>query len=207
MKFADRPAVRAGSDAVWDRAETRWRCGRGRRARLHPQSRRRRVLRAEARIRVARRDRPRLAVRHLAARFRRAGAARRLPISARTGATRAGDAAPRDPRIDRALYRHSDRALCRPLPVVAGPGAGGGRDHHSDADDYAARGGARVRGRRAGVATRPGNEKINYKVREHSLAKVPVMLVVGRRRRKTARLRCAGSAEVTQEALALASRW
>ena len=25
------------------------------------------------------------------------------------------------------------------------------------------------------------NEKINYKVREHSLAKVPVMLVVGRR--------------------------
>jgi len=26
-----------------------------------------------------------------------------------------------------------------------------------------------------------GNEKINYKVREHSLAKVPVMLVVGRR--------------------------
>ena len=26
-----------------------------------------------------------------------------------------------------------------------------------------------------------GNEKINYKVREHSLAKVPVMLVVGGR--------------------------
>ncbi len=26
-----------------------------------------------------------------------------------------------------------------------------------------------------------GNEKINYKVREHSLAKVPVMLVVGKR--------------------------
>ena len=27
----------------------------------------------------------------------------------------------------------------------------------------------------------PRNEKINYKVREHSLAKVPLMLVVGRR--------------------------
>ena len=26
-----------------------------------------------------------------------------------------------------------------------------------------------------------GNEKISYKVREHSLAKVPIMLVVGRR--------------------------
>ncbi|MBV9860615.1 MAG: threonine--tRNA ligase [Alphaproteobacteria bacterium] len=31
------------------------------------------------------------------------------------------------------------------------------------------------------VALDTGNEKINYKVREHSLAKVPVMLVVGRR--------------------------
>ncbi len=29
------------------------------------------------------------------------------------------------------------------------------------------------------------NEKINYKVREHSLAKVPVMLVVGRREAET----------------------
>jgi threonyl-tRNA synthetase len=31
------------------------------------------------------------------------------------------------------------------------------------------------------VVLDPGNEKINYKVREHSLAKVPIMLVVGRR--------------------------
>jgi threonyl-tRNA synthetase len=31
------------------------------------------------------------------------------------------------------------------------------------------------------VALDAGNEKINYKVREHSLAKVPIMLVVGRR--------------------------
>jgi threonyl-tRNA synthetase len=31
------------------------------------------------------------------------------------------------------------------------------------------------------VALDTGNEKIGYKVREHSLAKVPIMLVVGRR--------------------------
>ena len=31
------------------------------------------------------------------------------------------------------------------------------------------------------VVADTGNEKIGYKVREHSLAKVPVMLVVGRR--------------------------
>ena len=42
------------------------------------------------------------------------------------------------------------------------------------------RGGAAARG---GPARRLDlrNEKINYKVREHSLAKVPVMLVVGKR--------------------------
>jgi threonyl-tRNA synthetase len=48
-----------------------------------------------------------------------------------------------------------------------------------------------------------GNEKISYKVREHSLAKVPVMLVVGRREaasRDVALRRLGGNA---QEALAL----
>jgi threonyl-tRNA synthetase len=51
----------------------------------------------------------------------------------------------------------------------------------SEADDY----GFAVRDRlaQAGlrVTTDTRNEKINYKVREHSLAKVPVMAVVGRR--------------------------
>jgi threonyl-tRNA synthetase len=51
----------------------------------------------------------------------------------------------------------------------------------SDADDYAEAVAARMRaaGLRAVADTR--NEKINYKVREHSLAKVPVIAVVGRR--------------------------
>ena len=51
----------------------------------------------------------------------------------------------------------------------------------SDADDYAEKVVAALRkaGLRAEVDLR--NEKINYKVREHSLAKVPVMLVVGKR--------------------------
>ncbi len=51
----------------------------------------------------------------------------------------------------------------------------------SDADDYAQRIIARLReaGIRAEADTR--NEKINYKVREHSLAKVPLLLVVGKR--------------------------
>ncbi len=51
----------------------------------------------------------------------------------------------------------------------------------SDADDYAreALDAARSAGLRAELDLR--NEKINYKVREHSLAKVPVLLVVGRK--------------------------
>ena len=53
------------------------------------------------------------------------------------------------------------------------------------------------------VAVDVGNEKINYKVREHSLAKTPVMLVVGRREaaNRSVALRRLGGQE--QEALAL----
>jgi threonyl-tRNA synthetase len=51
----------------------------------------------------------------------------------------------------------------------------------SDADDYARRVHAELlaAGLRAELDVR--NEKINYKVREHSLQKVPVILVCGRR--------------------------
>jgi threonyl-tRNA synthetase len=51
----------------------------------------------------------------------------------------------------------------------------------NDADDYAAEVFAALQdaGLRAELDTRP--EKINYKVREHSVAKVPVLLVVGAR--------------------------
>ncbi|QPC41289.1 threonine--tRNA ligase [Kaustia mangrovi] len=51
----------------------------------------------------------------------------------------------------------------------------------SDADDYAlkVRDACRAAGLRADVDLR--NEKINYKVREHSLAKIPVIFVVGKR--------------------------
>jgi threonyl-tRNA synthetase len=53
------------------------------------------------------------------------------------------------------------------------------------------------------VIADPGNEKIGYKVREHSLAKIPVMLVVGRREaeQRSVSLRRLGSS--AQEALAL----
>jgi threonyl-tRNA synthetase len=51
----------------------------------------------------------------------------------------------------------------------------------SDADGYAEEVLAMLRGAGLRAEIDARNEKINYKVREHSLAKVPVMLVVGKR--------------------------
>jgi threonyl-tRNA synthetase len=51
----------------------------------------------------------------------------------------------------------------------------------SDADGYAGRVAAQLGAAGIRVETDLRNEKINYKVREHSLAKVPYLLVVGKR--------------------------
>ena len=51
----------------------------------------------------------------------------------------------------------------------------------SDADGYAHQVAAELRAAGLRVETDLRNEKINYKVREHSLAKVPALLVVGKR--------------------------
>jgi threonyl-tRNA synthetase len=51
----------------------------------------------------------------------------------------------------------------------------------SDADAYAEEVAAALRARGLAVVTDLSNQKINAKIREHSVAHVPVMLVVGRR--------------------------
>ena len=51
----------------------------------------------------------------------------------------------------------------------------------SDADGYAGEVKAALAAAGIRVESDVRNEKINYKVREHSLAKVPYLLVVGRR--------------------------
>jgi threonyl-tRNA synthetase len=58
----------------------------------------------------------------------------------------------------------------------------------SDADDYALKAAATLRRAGLRVETDLRNEKINYKVREHSLAKVPVLCVVGRREAEEGKL-------------------
>ena len=69
----------------------------------------------------------------------------------------------------------------------------------SDADDYAAAAAARLRKAGLRVETDLRNEKVGYKVREHSLAKVPVIAVVGKREAEEGKvaLRRLGSNEQT----------
>jgi threonyl-tRNA synthetase len=73
-----------------------------------------------------------------------------------------------------------------------------------EAADYAEEVARELRAAGLRAAADAGNEKIGYKVREHSLAKVPVILAVGRREaaQRTVSLRRLGS--TAQESLALA---
>ena len=68
-----------------------------------------------------------------------------------------------------------------------------------EADDYALQLIAEARGMGLRVEGDLRNEKINYKVREHSLAKIPVMLVVGRKEaaERTVSMRRLGSQNQT----------
>ncbi len=74
----------------------------------------------------------------------------------------------------------------------------------SDADEYAAEVLAQLKdaGIRAEIDLR--NEKINYKVREHSLSKIPVILVCGKREaeEKTVNIRRLGSRDQSVQSLA-----
>ncbi|MFD2238474.1 threonine--tRNA ligase [Aureimonas populi] len=74
----------------------------------------------------------------------------------------------------------------------------------SDADDYAREVAAELKSAGLHVETDLRNEKINYKVREHSLAKVPVILVCGKREaeERTVNIRRLGSRD--GQALSLA---
>ena len=86
---------------------------------------------------------------------------------------------------------------------MAGAGAGGGGDDHQRCGRLRAGGAAETAPSGLRAETDLRNEKIGYKVREHSFVKVPVMLVVGGResRDSTVAMRRLGSQ--TQEIVAL----
>jgi threonyl-tRNA synthetase len=73
----------------------------------------------------------------------------------------------------------------------------------SDADDYAREVTAKLKAAGIRVETDLRNEKINYKVREHSLAKVPALLVVGKREAEEGKVAVRRLGSDRQEFLAL----
>ena len=126
VKLSTRPEKRVGTDAMWDHAEAvmmrvleEIKARHGDVVTTATQSGRGRVLRAEVRICAARRDRPRLAMRHDAGRLQPARAFRRLLHRRQQREDDAGDGASRDLRLDGAFHRHPARALRRPSPAVA----------------------------------------------------------------------------------------
>jgi threonyl-tRNA synthetase len=75
----------------------------------------------------------------------------------------------------------------------------------SDADSYAKEAAAELAAAGFRIETDLRNEKINYKVREHSLAKVPYLLVAGRREAENRTLTVRRLGSDTQENLALSA--
>jgi threonyl-tRNA synthetase len=74
----------------------------------------------------------------------------------------------------------------------------------SDANDYAEEVASQLRAKGLSVTTDLRNEKINAKVREHSLAHVPVIAVVGRREAEERRVSLRRLGQEKQEVLGLA---
>ncbi len=204
VKFSDRPTIRAGADATWDRAE--------------------RALReacAEAGVEYTQNPGegafygPKLefVLRDAIGRDWQCGTLQvDFVLPERLDADYVGEdgARHRPVMLHRAILGSFERFLgiliehhagrfplwLAPLQVVVATIV-------SDADDYAERVAARLRAAGLAVACDTRNEKINAKVRTHSVAHVPVLLVVGRKEAEngTVALRRLGGA--AQEVLAL----
>ena len=103
-------------------------------------------------------------------------------IAADGSKTDAGDDPPRHLRLDGTIPRRGARTLCRPPAALACAETGGDLHHRLGCRRLCARDRRGPRTASAfGSRLDLRNEKINYKVREHSLAKVPVLLVVGKK--------------------------
>ena len=198
VKLATRPDERIGSNAEWDRAEADLETGaQGNRARLCGARRRGRLLRPQARVPFDRCDRPNLAMRHAPARPEHAAEAR-CDLHWR------GWREANPLMLHRAILGTFERFIgiliehyAGKVPLWLAPVQAVVATIVSDADAYAGEVAAKLAAAGIRVETDHRNETINYKVREHSLAKVPLLLVVGKREAEagTVALRRLGSDE------------
>jgi threonyl-tRNA synthetase len=204
VKFSDRPAVRAGSDAVWDRAETALKQATeaaGLPYTLNP---------GEGAFYGPKLE---FVLRDAIGRDWQCGTLQvDFVLPERLDASYIGEDGERHRPVmlHRAIFGSMERFIAILIEQYAGkfplwlaPVQAVIATITSDADDYAREVGRLCAQAGLRVEIDLANEKINYKVREHSLAKVPIILVVGKREaeQRNLALRRLGGKE--QEILAL----
>jgi threonyl-tRNA synthetase len=204
VKFSDRPAVRAGTDAVWDRAESALKAATeaaGLPYTLNP---------GEGAFYGPKLE---FVLRDAIGRDWQCGTLQvDFVLPERLDASYIGEDGQRHRPVmlHRAIFGSMERFIAILIEQYAGkfplwlaPVQAVVATITSDADDYAAEVGRLCVAAGLRVEVDLANEKINYKVREHSLAKVPIMLVVGKREaeQRNVALRRLGGKE--QEILAL----
>src|SRR6266851_5729072 len=204
IKFADRPPVRSGSDAVWDRAEHDLKAAveaAGLAYTYNPGEGAFYGPKLEFHLRDA-----------LGRQWQCGTVQLDFNMPGRLGATYVGeDGARHTPvMLHRAILGSMERFIgiliehyAGSFPLWLAPVQAVVASITDEAALYAEEIAGELRAAGLRVIADAGNEKIGYKVREHSLAKIPVMLVVGRREaaERSVSLRRLGSP--AQEALAL----
>ena len=204
VKFADRPLQRVGSDAVWDRAEHDLKAAVERAGLAYTYNPGEGAFygpKLEFHLRDA-----------LGRQWQCGTLQLDFNMPGRLGATYVGEDGGRHTPVmlHRAILGSMERFIAILIEHYAGrfplwlaPVQSVVATITSEAADYGEEVARECAAAGLRVVVDAGNEKINYKVREHSLAKVPVMLVVGRREaaNRSVALRRLGSNE--QEVLAL----
>jgi len=204
VKFSDRPAVRAGADEVWDRAEAALRIAveaAGLPYTMNP---------GEGAFYGPKLE---FVLRDAIGRDWQCGTLQvDFVLPERLDASYIGEDGQRHRPVmlHRAIFGSMERFIAILIEQYAGkfplwlaPVQAVIATITSEADGYAAEVGRICTAAGLRVEVDSANEKINYKVREHSLAKVPVMLVVGKREaeQRNVAMRRLGGKE--QEILAL----
>ena len=204
IKFADRPANRTGSDAVWDRAE------HDLKAAVESAGLRYTVNPGEGAFYGPKLE---FVLRDALGRDWQCGTLQLdFNMPERLGAVYVGEDGARHAPVmlHRAILGSMERFIgilvehyAGRFPLWLAPVQAVVASITDEAAPYAEEVARELRAAGLRVIADPGNEKIGYKVREHSLARIPLMLVVGRReaQERTISLRRLGSP--AQEALAL----
>jgi threonyl-tRNA synthetase len=196
IKFADRPPVRVGDDTVWDQAEAALKAGletAGLEYSYNP---------GEGAFYGPKLE---FVLRDAIGRDWQCGTHQvDLNLPRRLGATYIGEDGQKHTPVllHRAIFGSLERFIgillehhAGNLPLWLAPTQAKVLTITSDANDYALDVVSRLRGAGINAEADLRNEKISYKVREHSVAKIPVLMAVGQREvdEQTVALRRLGS--------------